>query len=627
MEVLRVGAQRSWPRVAAPYLAASICASATVAVTAAAQDVFDGIFFAIPLASASLIALALGLGPGVVAAAILLAGVWLLLVGPSVTVHGHDVSNLARFAAMAIALVPIVTVAGRQRLIKSSLDRQRRAASEAAARIEAILSSISDAFVTLDSSWAFTYINRAAETLLRRSRSELLGRNLWEALPAVQGTPVEQHYRRAVAEQRPELFEWHTPTDDRWLELHAYPAEGGGLSVFFRDVTDRKRAEHALREADRRKDEFLAMLSHELRNPLAPIRNSLYLLRRTLPQDERAQRASTVIDRQVGHLTRLVEDLLDVTRISRGKTRLQRAPLELGELLRRTTEDYRSVFTDHGLALSVNLPCDRLWVDGDATRLAQVVGNLLQNSAKFTPRGGRVELTLGTDGTGKAVLAIEDSGMGIDPALLPHLFEPFSQAETSLDRSRGGLGLGLALVKGLVALHGGEVTAHSGGKDQGSRFVIVLPLVAEVPCLEAASPGPHAEGRRKRVLIIEDNQDAAESIRDALLLGNAEVEVAFSGPEGLAKAHEFHPEVVLCDIGLPGMDGYAGARAFRADGELQSAYLVALTGYTQPEDRRRALEAGFERHVAKPASLELLEELISHSRPAAEPPPAAVVAG
>ncbi len=404
-----------------------------------------------------------------------------------------------------------------------------------------------------------------------------------------------------------------------WLEqrLTAVRDQAGKTVAFdavARDITERKQAEEALLEADRRKDEFLGMLSHELRNPLAPLRNSLYLLRQTLPPDPRSERALKIIDRQTGYLTRLIEDLLDVTRITRGQISLHRTRLDLAELVGRTVEDYRSIFEANGVELRDELPAEPLWASVDPTRFAQAVGNLLQNSAKFTPRGGRAEVLLAPDDQGRAVLEVSDTGIGIEPSVLARLFEPFSQAHQPLDRARGGLGLGLTLVKGLVELHGGEIRASSAGPGQGARFTVKLPL-EQLPAVEAG-PGPAPEASAERqVLIIEDNRDTADTIRDILELAGHRIEVAYSGPEGLARARELRPEVVLCDIGLPGMDGYAVARAIRADPALAGILLVAVTGYARPGDRRRAVESGFDLHITKPPSIEQLETVVAEAPP------------
>jgi two-component system CheB/CheR fusion protein len=387
-----------------------------------------------------------------------------------------------------------------------------------------------------------------------------------------------------------------------------------------RDITESRAAEarneqliEALREADRRKDEFMAMLSHELRNPLSPIRNSLFILERAPLGSEQAQRAKAVITRQVEQLTRIVDDLLDVTRVARGKLQVKRCPLELGELVRRTVEDHRQLIANAGLELEVHLAPRPLWVDGDPARLTQALGNLLANATKFTSRGGHILVAMEESAApfGMAVLRVRDDGVGIERALLPRLFEPFEQADRTLDRSvsRGGLGLGLTLVKGLVEQHEGHVHAESDGPGKGAEFTIQLRLVrapsADVP---VATNPPHHSTRR--VLVIEDNVDAADSLREALMLAEHEVVVAYRGPDGLKMAREFKPDVVLCDIGLPEMDGYQVARAIRADDQLRNVQLIALTGYALPQDLAKAKEAGFDQHLAKPPSLEKLEEVL-----------------
>ena len=368
----------------------------------------------------------------------------------------------------------------------------------------------------------------------------------------------------------------------------------------------------ALREADRRKDEFLAILSHELRNPLAPVRNSLYVLGRAAPGSEQARRAERVIERQIVHMTRLIDDLLDVTRISRGKIHLQHGPVEVGELVHRAAEDHRSVFEQGGVTLGVDLPTEPVWVDGDGTRLAQVVGNLLHNAAKFTDRGGQVQVSVSIGERGHACIRVRDTGMGIAPEVLPSLFDPFMQADRTLTRSRGGLGLGLSLVKGLVELHGGNVRGESDGPGHGATFTIELPA-REPAALNGAASVPREEHRCGRILVIEDNPDAAASLAEALALGrrNVQVEVAHSGPEGIEKARSFEPEVILCDLGLPGMNGFEVARALRADPEHRAKILIALTGYASPEDRRLSRAAGFDRHLAKPLDLKTLNRLLA----------------
>jgi PAS domain S-box-containing protein len=408
--------------------------------------------------------------------------------------------------------------------------------------------------------------------------------------------------------------------------------EAGRVRVYGRDITARRQAERQvkdqgelletivkelrvanqrLREEDQRKNEFLAMLSHELRNPLAPIRNSLTVLDRAERGSDQARHAQATIDRQTAHLTRLVDDLLDITRISRGKIQLRKQLVNLGDLVRRTVEDHRSFFAADGLGLDVAVSDADLWVDGDATRLSQVLGNLLHNAAKFSDRGGHASVSVVRE-QNTAVVRVRDTGVGLSQEMLPRVFEPFTQGETTLDRTRGGLGLGLALVKGLVEMHGGSVRVESAGPGRGAEFTISLPLLELANGSEAA-PAVSRATATHRVLVIEDNVDAAESLREVLEFGGHAVEIANSGQDGIEKSRAFRPDMILCDIGLPGMDGYEVARRLRAEETSSSTYLVALTGYALPEDLARAKEAGFDEHIAKPASLERIEQVLANA--------------
>ncbi len=359
-----------------------------------------------------------------------------------------------------------------------------------------------------------------------------------------------------------------------------------------------------LRDADRRKTEFLAVLSHELRNPLGPIRNSIFLLEGAAPGSEQALRAKLVLRRQTEHLTRLVDDLLDVTRINVGKIELHRVQLDLREIVRRTTDDLRSLFVQGGVELAVEAPPDPVVVDADPTRLAQILGNLLQNANKFTPRGGTVRVRLASR-DGAAELSVRDDGAGMEPDTIERMFEPFTQADRTLARSKGGLGLGLSLVRGLVVLHGGTVTARSEGLGRGAEFVVRVPLAA--PTAGAEPPrGGAAPPAQRSILVIEDNEDGAQSLADVLELQGHRVHIAADGRAGIALARELRPDVVLCDIGLPDLDGYAVARALRSEGALGTTRLVAISGYAQPQDRQRAREAGFDAHLAKPPDVAAL---------------------
>jgi two-component system CheB/CheR fusion protein len=313
-------------------------------------------------------------------------------------------------------------------------------------------------------------------------------------------------------------------------------------------------------------------------------------------------------------MTRLIDDLLDVTRVSRGKVVLHPSRVELTALARATADDHRGTFASSGVELEVVDLGKPVWVDGDGTRLAQVLGNILTNSAKFTPRGGKTRLTVDANAS-EAVLRVRDTGVGWSAETEPHLFDRFVQAAQSIDRSRGGLGLGLALVKGLVELHHGTVTGHSDGPGRGSEFVVTLPLAQTATASEVSSE-PTVRAPR-RVLVIEDNVDSAETLRDALSLDGHEVTVAFSGPDGLGAARASHPDVVICDLGLPGLDGYEFARSIRddSDTELRSAFLIALSGYASPQAIAKSKEAGFDQHIAKPPGIEALEAMIEQAPP------------
>jgi signal transduction histidine kinase len=374
-------------------------------------------------------------------------------------------------------------------------------------------------------------------------------------------------------------------------------------------AAEQQAAYEALREADRRKDEFLAMLGHELRNPFGIISNGVQLLRRIAPREPKLQDVQEMIERQLAHTSRLLDDLLDVSRIARGKIQLERQSYRLDEIVRQTLADHRSVFEERKIRLDAELPEGAVWVLADSTRIAQAFGNLLSNAAKFTDASGTVAVKLASERDEFAVLSVRDTGMGIEPEFLGRIFESFIQAESSLDRTRGGLGLGLALVKGIIELHGGRVSASSDGPGRGSEFTIRLPLDKSQSSKALSPSAEHAGIRPYRILLIEDNQLAARSTRLLLEQFGHTVEVAHDGIVGLEIARRFHPEVILCDIGLPGLDGYGVASSLREQLQRDGAYLVAVSGYAKDEGRAR--EAGFNVHLTKPINFRKLEELLA----------------
>jgi signal transduction histidine kinase/ActR/RegA family two-component response regulator len=375
------------------------------------------------------------------------------------------------------------------------------------------------------------------------------------------------------------------------------------------EVMERLRAENAaresearLKEADRHKDEFLAMLAHELRNPLAPIRNAVSVLRVRGPREPELQWGQQVIERQVECLTRLIDDLLDVSRISRGKIELRKKRVELAEIVEETIESSRPLIDRYSHQLSVTLPPEPVYLEADVVRLVQVFLNLLTNAAKYTAKGGIIWLTAQPLGS-NVVVSVKDTGIGIPPNQLPHLFEMFYQVDHALERSEGGLGIGLTLVRRLVEMHGGTVEARSEGSGKGSEFLVCLPTVEETPTLASLEPsgnGAMAVGGVRRILVVDDNSDSAESLAMLLRLNGNEAQTAHDGMEGITAAKRFNADVVVLDIGLPRLNGFDACRRIREQPWGKSMILIALTGWANDEDRRRAKEAGFDFVLMKP---------------------------
>jgi PAS domain S-box-containing protein len=380
------------------------------------------------------------------------------------------------------------------------------------------------------------------------------------------------------------------------------------------DITEREQIKEVLREEADRKDTFLAVLGHELRNPLAPIRHAVHLLGHPGRQPETIKTACAIIERQVAHLARLVDDLLDVARIARGRIPLKPCTLDLVETARCLLQDYQAVLADKGITLEATLPREPILIEADATRLAQALSNLLHNATKFTGRGGWIRLTVGAEPPERAWVRVEDNGAGIAPDLLASLFDPFLRDKSRVGRSSGdGLGLGLALAKGLAELHGGTLRAHSDGPGRGAAFTLELPMTTAAPVPEPVVPGP-GPLRPRRILVVEDNVDAALTLKMLLELDGHVVVVAYDGSTGLDQATAFAPELILCDIGLPGvLDGYGVARSLRSLPGGQGLYLVAMTGFGTQEDRDHALAAGFDAHLTKPVAPEVLQALIAQA--------------
>jgi signal transduction histidine kinase len=422
----------------------------------------------------------------------------------------------------------------------------------------------------------------------------------------------------AVGAASPELLPRDLVTLQELVSRAAIALDNARLySSLQHEIVRSRQAEEELQDVNRRKDEFLAMLSHELRNPLAPIRNAVEVIRRLAPPDPKLTMARDVVDRQVSLLARLVEELLDVSRISQGKIALKKEAVDLARIIAHSVETARPLIDARGQTLAVSGPAAPVWLSADFARISQVVANLLNNASKYTGEGGRIELAASAD-EGEATIVVRDNGAGIEPQLLPKVFDLFVQGERALDRGQGGLGIGLTLVKRLVEMHQGTVDVASEGPGRGATFTVTLPCIAAVePQQRAAHAAPAPRGPEvygRRILVVDDNIDAAESTAAFLRLEGHEVKAVHDGLQALASLKVFDPHVVVLDIGLPGLDGYAVARQLRARGDTSHVLLIALTGYGQKEDRQRAADAGFDYHFVKPADPREIQVAIERGR-------------
>ncbi len=485
-----------------------------------------------------------------------------------------------------------------------------------------------DAIIVRGMEGEIRYWNHGAEVIYGWSRDEALGKISHVLLQTEFPTPVEQ-----LTEELHRTGRWtgelvHTKRDGRRITVFVrktldFVSGGAPVAVLenFTDITERRALEDMLAEralelarADRSKDEFLAMLAHELRNPLAPLRIAAEILRTPGSDAEDCAQAQGIIARQLDNMSRLLDDLLDVSRITVGKIELRREPVALADILNAAASVARPGIAARGQELVVSLPAEPIFVNADATRLDQVFGNLLTNACKYSYTGSRITLSAeraaGMEPP-EVIVRVSDDGMGIAPELLPHIFDLFVQSTRSLDRTHGGLGIGLTLVRRLVQLHGGSVGAQSEGLSKGSEFTVRLPILADpVAPAAAAPPAPAACETPRRILIVDDNEDSTRSMAILQKRRGHEIRTAFTGPDAVTAAAEFLPDVVLLDIGLPGMDGFEVARRLRAMPALAGAFLVAMSGYGSDEHRAEARLAGFDEYMVKPVNLDRLRELL-----------------
>jgi signal transduction histidine kinase/ActR/RegA family two-component response regulator len=599
-----------------------------------------------------LVAAFAGSGPAVVATILSsVAGVYFFM-EPAGAFKALSSDNLVRLIAFsAIGLSISVLTEARTRAIRAAVDAQVQAA-EARNRqlaeekirkreefLRGVLDSLPHEIAVIDAGGAILAINSRWECFARGNDGSVeIGANYLDVSRAAaekgdcfarEALDGIQRVSSGDIEEFSMEYPCHAPDRERWFLMHAARAHCAPAAVVIShtDITERVRAERSrselmekLRESDRRKDEFLATLAHELRNPLSPIRNAVHVLQRDAEEGKWKARDVAVLeiaDRQSQHLNRLVDDLLEVSRITRGKIELKKQPIDIAEALRNALDMARPSIERGKHTLDIVMPPEPLMVDGDPVRLAQLFANLLNNAAKYTDPGGRITLSAEAK-DGAAVIVVRDNGVGIPKEMLPHVFDLFTQVDRTLGRAQGGIGVGLALVRRIAELHGGAVEAQSDGLGTGSAFTIRLPLSVCEPSDKTAETKREAfdETSARRVLVIDDERDVADSLVTLLETFGATVRAAYSGAEGTTAAAEFRPDLIFLDLGMPQLDGYETARRIRALPEGRAATLVALTGWGPDQIRERAREAGFDAELTKPATLPALRRLLADASPA-----------
>jgi signal transduction histidine kinase/CheY-like chemotaxis protein len=531
-----------------------------------------------------------------------------------------------RVAALVSAVRSALRARERQYQARGNLARIEQDARDleaSTAKYRTLFDSISEAVAICRMIYAkdgaprnFRFLEVSPSFVRQTAARDAPGRTIRDFDPDIEPLLLDR-CQQAIVTREAQHFEMFNQRFALWLDMHVYPlADPGGdeFALVFNNIGARKRAEHELREADRRKDEFLAILAHELRNPLAPIRNSLEILKMTAGESASAARVGHMLERQVDHMVRLIDDLMEISRITRGKIELRRQAVDIGEVVARAVEISQPQIESGGHRIEVSIPSSAVEIDADPVRITQVIANLLNNAAKYTDPGGRLSIDVVCEADWVRV-SVRDNGIGIGADMLPRVFDLFAQGDGGGNRARGGLGIGLTLVKTLVELHGGTVQARSEGPGLGSEFTFRLPMresihavaVKPAEATPLASLGSH-------VVVADDNRDAAESLATLLRLLGAEVDVAFNGNDALAVIQRTRPEVAFIDIGMPGMNGHEVAQRVRDDPTCSDVTLIALTGWGQESDRERSRLAGFDHHLVKPAQFQAIQAMLESAR-------------
>jgi PAS domain S-box-containing protein len=556
----------------------------------------------------------------------------IVLTGAASRTLGHEVLRagaqdfIAKEWLTSGSLVRAMENASQRWLMAGELERGARALAQREHELRTLTDNTPAILSRFDAAFRYLYANAAITRTTGRSADYFIGRTLQElGMPATVYVPWQQALASVFATRRPEQLEWSeviagVPSDQATRFVPEFGVDGDVVSVLTitLDITDRKHFEQALRREDQRKDEFLAVLSHELRNPLAALSTGLQVLKAASGSGIPVHPVQEMMDRQFRHMIRLVDDLLDVSRISNGRIELKRECIPMQRVLDQAIEANESFMMAAGHELVLDIEPGSVWVDGDLTRLAQVVGNLLHNAIKYTPHGGQIDLSMHSEGS-EVVVSVADNGAGIPPHMVTYVFDLFTQAQHTLQRAQGGLGIGLRVVAELVALHGGSVMCQSRGLGMGSTFTVRLPLasapaLSTMPAIPVVPVQSTLVDRPSRVLIVDDNVDAADVMAMMLEMHNCHAVTVNTGTDALSTSVEFLPDMILLDIGLPDLDGYEVARRLRADPRTAEVILVALTGWGSASDRQRSAAAGFDSHLTKPVEVASILSLLRPPR-------------